>query len=266
MQPNIMTASATLRIFVINLARHAERRALMKMQLDALGLPYEFFDAVDGFTLSPDFLKENYDAERARQLNRRDLSLGEIGCALSHLAIYKKMVDENIPLALIFEDDALIGSQFPEILERLVAQSIAEDETIMLLSHTHKYSGWFGRKIDRNHRLVPAVEAYYAHAYLVTLAAARKLCATLPPVHAVADCWNYLIENKQVRVRSVVPYCVGHSLLAKQSAIQPNRAALEATAKRNFLWDTVKKIVFDKLIYQVSIKPLLRIHKQPITW
>lgn len=261
-----MTESGALRIFVINLARHAERRALMKMQLDALGLPYEFFDAVDGFTLSPDFLKENHDAERARQLNRRDLSLGEIGCALSHLAIYKKIVDEDIPLALIFEDDALIGSQFPEVLEWLVAQINAKDETIVLLNHTQKYSGWFGRKIDRNHRLVPAVDAYCAHAYLVTQAAARKLYATLHPVHAVADCWNCLIENKKVRIHSVVPYCVGHSLLAKKSAIESNRSVLETTGNRNPLWLGVKKIVLDKLIHQVLIKPLLRIHKQPITW
>lgn len=261
-----MTDPGALRIFVINLARHAQRRAFMKMQLDALGLPYEIFDAIDGVALSPDFLKENHDAERARQLNRRDLSQGEIGCALSHLAIYKKMMAEDIPLALIFEDDALIGSQFPEVLERLIAQSNAEDETVMLLNHTQKYSGWSGRKIDRSHRLVPAVNAYCAHAYLVTQAAARKLYATLHPVHAVADCWNYLIENKQVRIHSVVPYCVGHSLLAKKSAIESNRAALETTGKRKSLWSGVKKIVFDKLIRQVLIKPLLRIHKQPITW
>ena len=256
----------TPRIFVINLARHAERRAFMEMQLAAQALPYEIFDAVDGFALSPDFIAENYDGARARQLNQRDLSLGEIGCALSHLAIYRKMIDENIPLALIFEDDALIGSQFPEVLERLVAQSTASEESIVLLNHAHKYSGWSQRRIDRHHRLFPVVEAYCTHAYLLTQAAARKLRAILHPAHTVADCWNYLVENKQVQLRAVVPYCVGHSLLAKKSVIEPNRVALEASARRNPLWYKAKKIVFDKLIYQMSIKPLLRIRKQPLTW
>ena len=38
----------------------------------------------------------------------RDIGIGEIGCALSHLSIYNKILQDGLAGALIFEDDVLI--------------------------------------------------------------------------------------------------------------------------------------------------------------
>jgi glycosyl transferase family 25 len=40
------------------------------------------------------------------------LNNGEKGCFLSHLFIYKKIINENIPYAIIFEDDAIFCENF----------------------------------------------------------------------------------------------------------------------------------------------------------
>tara|TARA_Y100000389_G_scaffold204343_1_gene256348 strand:- start:12873 stop:13493 length:621 start_codon:yes stop_codon:yes gene_type:complete len=49
----------------------------------------------------------------------KSLRQTEIACLLSHVGICKKIVDENIPYAMIFEDDALFFDNFNEIIDTL---------------------------------------------------------------------------------------------------------------------------------------------------
>lgn len=75
-----------MKVFVINLARSTERRTSIEQHLSRLNLDYEIVEAVDGSQLSySDIMRET------RPLNYA-LSCGEIGCALSHINIYRKMV------------------------------------------------------------------------------------------------------------------------------------------------------------------------------
>ena len=68
-----------LRIFVISLARAAERRATVSTHLQALGLEYELVDGVDGRALT---------AERACRLLAPGVTFsspGVVGCYMSHI-------------------------------------------------------------------------------------------------------------------------------------------------------------------------------------
>ena len=49
----------------------------------------------------------------------RVLNKTEISCALSHIFICKKIVDQNIPYALIFEDDARLFDNFSEFFSKV---------------------------------------------------------------------------------------------------------------------------------------------------
>lgn len=250
-------------IFVINLARHSERRAFMEMQLNAIGLDFEVFAAVDGRLLTSEELAKSYDAELALTTLGRDLTPGEIGCALSHLAVYRKIIADDLPFALIFEDDALIGSQFPDVCERVLQMMDPLASETVLFIHAQKYSNWRSRAINKTHKLVPAVDAYCAHGYLVTQAAAKKMLATLYPVHNVADCWNYLMKSKIIKVMAVVPYCIGHAPFSKNSAIEPDRSKTQTKQRQPF---RPLKYFYTKIVYQLLIKPVLRIRKQESTW
>lgn len=256
-------ASSPIPIFVINLARHSHRRAFMEMQLDGIGLGFEFFDAIDGRLLGADELARNYDSGLAHATIERDLTPGEIGCALSHLGVYQRMVADGLPFALVLEDDALIGAQFQEVLENTLGMIHPNEEKAVLFVHTQKYSEWFSRKIDNDHKLAPAVDAYCAHAYLITQAAAKKLLVTLNPVHTVADCWNYLMKNRVIEILSVVPYCIGHAPLAKNSDIEPDRSRTSSKKHQAF---RPLNYLYSKLVYQLLVSPLRRIRKQRSTW
>ncbi|MGE5027459.1 MAG: glycosyltransferase family 25 protein [Betaproteobacteria bacterium] len=264
-QAGTATDHTAARIYVINLARHPERRDFMKAQLDALGLKFERVDAIDGQRLNEEEIAKNHDVGLAHKITGRSLSRGEIGCALSHLSIYRKMVEQRIPYAIIFEDDALLSSQFPTILERMKNRIDPEEEMIILFTRAHKYTSWFSKKIGKAHKLVSTVEAWDAHGYLVTQAAARKLLKMLHPVHAVADCWNHLLKQRAVRICAIVPYCVGHGPFARNSAIEDERTAIPKIQQLGHL-KKLKKILHTKFFYQIIVKPLFRVKKQEATW
>jgi len=66
------------------------------------GLNYEFFYGVDGTKVD----KQYYESKGSIR------TYGQLGCTLSHVNLYKKIVDENIEMALILEDDCIFNDNF----------------------------------------------------------------------------------------------------------------------------------------------------------
>lgn len=97
-----------MKAFVLNLKRRPDRRAYMEAQLRELGLEAEFVEAIDGYDL-PASLSALYDEALAVRRNGKALAPGELGCALSHRAVYERMINEDIPLALVLEDDVALS-------------------------------------------------------------------------------------------------------------------------------------------------------------
>jgi len=102
-------------LFVINLKRSSDRRASIAAQLDELGIDFEVFPATDGARLSPSELA-HYDEQYVIDQIARPMSPSEVGCYLSHVRIWKKMVEENIPWAVVLEDDVDIHDDLTGIL------------------------------------------------------------------------------------------------------------------------------------------------------
>lgn len=93
-------------VFVISLARATDRRADIKRRLDAASVSYEITDAVDGRELDVDALKHRISADlKHLRSGKVDFTANELGCLLSHCNLWRRIVDEQIPFALILEDD-----------------------------------------------------------------------------------------------------------------------------------------------------------------
>ena len=96
-----------LPIFIINLARRVDRKQKLINNLNLMKIKnYTFIEAVDGSTLQNNTSSEYYNKEKAIEI-KREMVPNEIACALSHLKIFRKMVDENIPYAIVMEDDCI---------------------------------------------------------------------------------------------------------------------------------------------------------------
>lgn len=162
-------------IFIINLESSADRRAVMAQALDTLKLPHEFFTAVDGRGFDPDNLPA-YNGRKRRLFYGRDLTPGEIGCILSHRAIYEKMVREDIPRAVVLEDDALLAPEFADVLRRLSALETHWDMVRFLGREKCERENRKIAPLTEKHMLTRVVTPFGgAYAYLLTKAAAEKL-------------------------------------------------------------------------------------------
>lgn len=99
-------------VYVINLDCAKERMLNMNKQLLNLNIKYERISAVKGVNLSDAQIFAEYSQELNNRYFRANLSLGEIGCYISHRNIWRKMVAENIDFAVILEDDMILESNF----------------------------------------------------------------------------------------------------------------------------------------------------------
>ncbi|HRH55586.1 MAG TPA: glycosyltransferase family 25 protein [Candidatus Paceibacterota bacterium] len=106
-----------IRTIVINLDRDTERMAYMDAQLRALGIPYERQRALRGEEIIG---TDEYHEDLARAAGH-NLLPGELGCAASHKRIYERILREELPYALILEDDVELPYNFKEIIQQQVA-------------------------------------------------------------------------------------------------------------------------------------------------
>lgn len=257
-----------MKVFVVNLDRHPDRLASIDKQLGDLDLPYQRIGAVDGSKLTQLELDTVYDPGLCKRLLGRELARGEIGCAMSHLSIYRQMVDESIEIACVLEDDAQLNPALPSILDALECLAGDQSPIVCLLTHVGRYTNWGARSINSTHRICKTVHAFCTHGYAINHAAAKALLEHNHNINHPIDFWNYLSSMGVLQVRAVVPYVVGHSGFATHSEIEAERIALSQEntfSHSQRIWQRIRVRLYDKFIYQL-IKPFLRIRKQPQTF
>lgn len=203
--------------YVINLARSDDRRAYIKSQLSGLGVSYEIVDAIDGREL--DFTDPetgglvDYSAVRSGALLP-----GEIGCALSHLRAYEKVLADGADSALILEDDVVLPPDLPSLAAD-AARDLCGAEVILLSFDTSDGIILVSRKdaveLHSARTLAFPIDVdqlLSAAAYLVTREACERMLAALRPVRTKADEWSVRFNAGMLdRVRCVVPVAVAKS-------------------------------------------------------
>ena len=215
--------------FVVNLATAVERRRAMETLLSRHGIRPTWFDAVDGRVMSDEAIARCFDARRA-DIAYGPMSRGEIGTSLSHLEIYRRMVEQRIPCAVILEDDVLLADDFRALLAPDGAQSLAAafapDDPVMV-QLTHVARGYRRGAIPMGSRQIvrPHGGVWLTSGYFLTLAAARNLLRAMYPVWMVADHWRYFEREGLLRLYALTPNAVWESQLSQVSDIAPQRRA-----------------------------------------
>lgn len=101
-----------IKIFIITLKNHARIGRLKKIMRN-LKLNYTIVKGIDGKNFEEkNSLDKIYDRNKTLSYVGRNLSAAEIGCAASHLALYRHIVKKNITDAIIMEDDAVPSKRF----------------------------------------------------------------------------------------------------------------------------------------------------------
>lgn len=186
-----------MKTFVINLEREPQKKQYIQQECQRLKLDFEIYNAVDGSKLTESFIKNN-----VLDYPNNFLTKGEIGCALSHFNIYKKIVDDNLPYALIIEDDSVITNNLPDFLNSFETKNTKKG--IFLLTADFHYL--INKKyILDNFEIVEVTRAVRTNGYIITNDAAKKLIKFLFPIRYEADMFKVFKLCANIKLYATLP-------------------------------------------------------------
>jgi len=180
--------------FCITLERRADRWRRFQDQSGIDGLDIKRFIGVDGKTLDikndprvTTLTKRNI-ATKTRRSHEEIDTIGGVGCALSHIAVWQWLADSDHEMVLIFEDDAVVPPDFIAKANACIQKSILKDNKkwdVWLLG-----GKWEDLSSIPDEKDVIRIEAFVLfHAYILTRRCAKKLLQDAYPIHCHIDIW-----------------------------------------------------------------------------
>lgn len=153
-------------IYIISLQRSRNRHELLLKQLE--GLEYEFFWGDEGERLDLKQLQDNnlYSEELAKKKSSSNIPLtrGEIGCSLSHVEIYKDMLNKDYEKVLIFEDDIKVDVKAADSISKAF-EELPDDWEFLYLGYLERADGiTFKGRVMINF-LIPLVNLFKRNKY-----------------------------------------------------------------------------------------------------
>ncbi|XP_067012190.1 glycosyltransferase 25 family member [Anabrus simplex] len=166
-------------VYMINLLRRPERRIRMNNCFRELGIHAYVINGVDGRKLNESSLNEwniHMMPEYSDPYHKRPLTMGEVGCFLSHYNIWRHVVENGFREVMVLEDDI----RFEPFFRQKVLNIMAEIRELNL----HWDLVYLGRKrlheaeepwVPGSRYLVTAGYSYWTLGYLLSQSGARKL-------------------------------------------------------------------------------------------
>jgi GR25 family glycosyltransferase involved in LPS biosynthesis len=184
--------------FCVTLERRKDRWKRFQDQPGIQPLGVKRFIGVDGKTL--DIKKDKRIATLTKRSILRNVrrsheeldSPGGVGCALSHIAIWQWMVDNQQEVCMVMEDDAVVPDDFVTKANACIQQSV-------VLKDSKQWDIWLIGGLCEGLTRIPQepvesgvvrVGAFIlAHCYIITLRTATKFLEDVYPIHAHIDFW-----------------------------------------------------------------------------
>ena len=208
-----------MRTFVLNLEHNTERKEYMQDLLKDIPIDYEFFPAVYGKSITN--IDQFYDSKLAEKKAKRQLNVGEIGTAISHKNIYKKMIDENIEQALILEDDVTFLDGFIDVYKKIEKINVGNKIILLGTIVNKKIKKIWKKTLTPEYSMYLVLNNYAgAYGYIIGLEAAKKIYYHNKKVFIEADKWKYyrrlsqiwLVSPSVVTVDEIFPSEIGDDL------------------------------------------------------
>jgi glycosyl transferase family 25 len=144
-----------------------ERWAKMEERFSKLNVDVTRFPAAIGGT---DDIIDKFDSR---------LNNGEKGCGQSHINVWRHIVNENLPYALVLEDDACFDTNWRDKLE-LFSRDINDSEWDMILLNASEPCS----PIDK---WVLCKEQYLTAGYIISLKGAKTILGMFPDYFFASD-------------------------------------------------------------------------------
>ncbi|MBB6056693.1 glycosyltransferase family 25 protein [Tolumonas osonensis] len=246
----------TYSTYVISLSNELVRQKSILTQFNKLNSIFEFEYAVDFRFVDINKVDDFYIKSTCSSLNR-NLTKGEIGCSLSHINVYKKLLESNETWAWIVEDDALLERVDIKILDELIQCSEKQGNDVVILGYSKLASDEekiFYLKEPLKAKSMLECGAILGRpwknwtcgtvSYLINKNGAKKILdrfeSVCNKVETVADDWNFFEKHCSVNILHCRPLLVFENFNAYKSSLEDERAVI---AKKSIKWlDSIRVI------------------------
>lgn len=199
-----------MQIFYINLPHRKDRKKNVIQQVTKVDR-LEDLERVDGVYGDKINIKNMSSSLVTKQGKRQataknirvyvPLTVGAIGCALSHRKVYQKIIDQDLDYALILEDDITLDKNFNTKFEEIMRNAPSDFDVIYLGYHN---SSLKNIKPYSKHFSIPD-RVYGLFGYVVTRQAAEKLLKVFPITRQIdSDISDRLNSNKPGNIRAYI--------------------------------------------------------------
>jgi GR25 family glycosyltransferase involved in LPS biosynthesis len=183
------------KIFIINLDKDVERLNSSYKQLNNYNITnYERYQAVNGAE-SNIYELDTYTTKIGKLIASKSM----IGCGISHINIWKRIIKEGINKCLILEDDFILVDNFLNKFNNIIKKSPSEYDILFLSSNIIH---------NKNLKLYDIDDYFYKQllisqtvGYIITIEGAKKILKYLNKVSYHIDfelCILSLIQNLNI--------------------------------------------------------------------
>ncbi|HEF1918401.1 TPA: glycosyltransferase family 25 protein, partial [Campylobacter coli] len=253
-----------MKFFIINLKIAKDRKEYIQNLCNRYNLDYEIIEAINGKKLNPEFIQNINNPVLSCQHFGRELSLGELGCALSHKKCFERMFELNLNECLILEDDAFFDEKLLYILD--LKHKFPNDLELLLLGHYRQvylddgfriespFSLRYDYKLDNFYHIKRLVGGGNGtHGYYINKKGAKKMYKILENIIYPYD--HYTSNDDIINVYALYPVVITtDKVFGTQTYVQDDNK--RRYRKRNKISKYIKKIKNKIIFFIPSLKKL----------
>lgn len=135
------------------------------------------FSAIDGNTKEIEKLLEKYSIIISEDYKK--VTRGQLGCTLSHISLWKWMIENNIEKSIILEDDVVIPLDFFLQMKEIILELPNDFDFMYLFVHPDKFkiiSKTSNNEYEINkNKIIKSYPTWGTVGYMLTLNCAKKL-------------------------------------------------------------------------------------------
>jgi len=228
-----------IRIYFINMNQNIDRWNKIKDTLPNL----HRFEGINGKTLDPEKL-----IQQERLAEQNELLPGQLGCALSHMAVMEAIKIQDEPYGLILEDDVIVPPNFTEIFDNIKGY-FPENWDIIFLGGCNIY----GKKV--NEKIIRPIDNsgtknLCMHAVLLNKNSADKILKCLTPLYRPID--------SQLRefFDDLVVFYLNPNIINQNKSLISNRRVLDGLPQSDYWKKHHMDITIEDFANQDNLKYL----------
>lgn len=197
-------------VFIVSLKDQVHRRNLLVNNGINPSFVSNYYEASDFRNIDKNELSSYYNPKEAFSRYGRYLRPAEVGCAMSHIKIYEKIVNDELDYGIVLEDDIIpVVDRFEDEVDkiiRLIQEFELEKKSCIFHLGVKNGSDKKSRKVlfsgdfkesELLRVLASEVDSIWlTHAYIITKKAAKNILINEQKIKYVADDWQIRLKNK----------------------------------------------------------------------